>query len=239
MAGAFTNADVVGAKVGATYTGMQLFANPEQVPLNFLSAPGIYHRQVQEAGVQLCETPGRRAVWWHALPDFTPPGQMNDSLPGVYSVDPIQDVIDFTNGNYESAVQGGVARETVLVPFPHLTALNSSYSFAFGLYVKYFDQYSNADVWEDAVGDISLIAARTDQQAYPWYPIAGERRGKFDVSAVRYSPDKGERKQMCPTTTTGTPNIVNPIISIYGRGIYLYGQRTTQRTATATDRLNV
>lgn len=231
MAGAFTNSDVVGAKVGATYTGLQLFANPDIVPCHFITTPGIFHRQVQSAGIALCESPGRRCIWIHSLPDFTPPDQMTEDLPGVNSADPIADMVDYHNGNYTASAK---------VPYPPLSAWNTSFSAVFGTWVNYYDQYTDTDVWEPPEGDIGALAAYTDNNAYAWYPIAGEKRGGIrDINTIRYSPDKGERKIMCPVTTTGTPNCINPLVRFEGRGIFLYGQRTTQRTPTALDRINV
>jgi|GEM_PF-1742454 len=231
MAGAFTNSDVVGAKVGSTYTGLQLFSNPDTVPCHFITTPGIFHRQVQDAGITLCSTGGRRCIWIHSMPDFTPPEQMTDDLPGVNSADPVQDMIDYSNGSYTAVAK---------VPYPPLSAWNSSFGAAFGTWLNYYDQYTDADVWEPPEGDIGSLAAYTDNNAYAWYPIAGEQRGGVrDVNTIRYSPDKNERKLMGPTTSVSTPNVINPLVRFEGRGIYLYGQRTTQRNATALDRINV
>jgi len=227
MAGAFTNADVIGAHVGALYTGMQLFSDPDRVPCHFLTVPGVHHRQVYSAGESLCSS--RRMVWLGSMPDFTPPAQMGEDLPGVSSSDPVTDSINFTNGVYPVNAK---------VPYPLLVASNSTYVFWAGLWGYYYDQYKDAEVWEPPEGDILGLAAYTDSVAYPWFAIAGERRGTIDWSAVRYSPDKGERKRMCPIRETN-PNVVNPIVEIVNRGIFLKGQRTAYRTNSSRNRLNI
>lgn len=227
LAGAFTNSDIIGAHVGALYTGMQLFSDPDKVPCHFLAVPGVSHRQVYVAGEALCS--GRRMVWLGSMPDFTPPAQMGEDLPGVNSPDPVADAIAFTNGVYPVNAK---------VPYPLLVAANSTYDFWAGFWGFYYDQYKDAEVWEPPEGDILALAAYTDSVAYPWFAIAGERRGTVDWSAVRYSPDRGERKRMCPIVEAN-PNVVNPIVEITNRGIFLKGQRTSYRTNSSRNRLNV
>jgi phage tail sheath protein FI len=54
---------------------------------------------------------------------------------------------------------------------------------------------------------------------------------------LEYNPSQGDRDLMYDTNGTG--NALNPIINHPVHGIVIWGQRTTQRTASALDRVNV
>ena len=239
--GAFTNSDIIGAKSGSTYTGLQLLTNTDTVAVDVIASPGQWHRQVQAAGILLSETEGRRALWLYSIPDFTPADQMSLSLPGVLSDDLAQDASDFVDGTYNAAIAGGVARPTVLVPYPPLAAVNSSYSCVHAFYLNYYDQYSQIDVWEPPIGDFAQLIAKTDKDQERWYPVAGLKRGMFqDVNTIRYSPDVADRTLMYEFDGT-TQHVVNPIRYKVGEGIFCDGQRTMLRGSTvqARDRINV
>jgi hypothetical protein len=239
MDGAFTTSDVVGTKVGPTYTGMQLYSNPDTVLVDVLTAPGQWHRQVQDAGIALCESQGRRALWVYSLPDFTPPDQMNDDLPGVLSTDLAQDAVDFVNGSYNAAIAGGVARPSVKVPYPPLASVNSDYATCHAFWLNYFDQYTNEDVWEGPEGDFTQLLAKTDRDQERWFPVAGLNRGQIqDVNTIRYSPDVADRTLMY-NLVGNLQNVVNPIRSKVGVGIWIDGQRTMYRQSSVRDRNNV
>lgn len=222
MAGAFTTADVVGTRVGQTFTGLQAFRNEETVPLHFVTCPGQWHRQVILAMQELCEKPGRRAIGIVSLPD--------EEDPYVHR--------DFLNGNYNASTPGGPARATAWVPFPPLAELNSSQLTDIGPWVKYFDAYSNAEPWEPAEGELAQLIANTDNVAKPWFPVAGFRRGKVTVSDIRYSASKEDRDLLYGVVGQRT-EVLNLIVKKIGRGLALLGQRTLQRNPSATDRLNV
>jgi len=221
MAGAFTTADVIGAHVGPTYSGMQLFSNSELIPLHFLSAPGMYHRQVQNAGISLCE--GRRCVWILSVPDF----------------ESTYDARDFVNGEYNAPSPGALPRPKPHIPYPFLSAVDSSSAFCSFSWLLYEDAYSGEEVWEPGEGDILGLIGKIDNEYEPWFPIAGIRRGQLsNLSSVRHSPDVGERAATYGRSGTRI-EVLNPFVDFVGQGIFLYGQRTMARDPKATDRLHV
>ncbi len=223
MAGAFTPADVIGTHIGPAYTGLQHFANEEIVPAHFITTPGMWHRQIQLAGIELCEKEGRHCVWLFSIPDFDDP----------------YDARDFVNGEFNALTTGGIARPTPAIPYPPLATISSSYAFCVFSWLQYYDQYADAEVWEPGEGELSRIIAFVDKQFETWYPIAGLRRGKVgNISDLRYSPEKGERALIYGVVGTRT-EVINPLVKFIGQGVYLYGQRTMSRTPTATDRLHV
>jgi|CXWL01.1.fsa_nt_gi hypothetical protein len=219
LSGAFTMADVIGAKVGQVYTGLQLFANDEVVPVNWLMIPGQWHRQIITALQSLCEKKGRRAMAVVPAPD---------------SLDPFEHR-DFFNGHFKATSPGGPAVPTVIVPFPPQAEINSSQLATIVPWVTYFDQYSAKDVTEPADGEMANLIANTPA---PWFPVAGLRRGRVLVDALRYSASREDRDLLYGPVGL-TTEVVNPIIRKEGRGLVLYGQRTTQRQPSKLDRINV
>jgi hypothetical protein len=221
MAGAYTMADVIGAQVGPNFTGLQLFTNAEAVPLHFLSAPGMPHRQIQQEGITISEL--RNLVWIYSIPDF----------------DHTYDARDFVNGEYNAATPGGTAVPTAKVPYPPLSTVNTSYAFCSFSAIRYFDQYADAEVYEPGEGDVLALIAQVDQKFESWYPISGLRRGQVtNVSDLRYSPTEGERLNTYDAVGSRI-EVINSFVKFIGQGIFLWGQRTMSREATSTDRLHV
>jgi hypothetical protein len=85
---------------------------------------------------------------------------------------------------------------------------------------------------------------RNDEVAFPWLAPAGTRRGTVDnASALGYiDAATGEFQQIATRLglrDTLYENRVNPLTFIPGVGIVNYGNKTTQATASALDRINV
>lgn len=219
LAGAFTTADVVGAKVGQVYTGLQLFQNDETVAVNWLMAPGQWHRQVINALQELCERPGRRALGIIPIPDLDDPFKHRD----------------FYNGAFNAASPGGPPVPTVLVPYPPTVSIDSRQMAPIAPWVAYLDGYTNTEPFEPPDGELASLVAAAPQ---PWYPVAGYRRGKLNVTQLRYSASRDDRALTYGAVGSVT-EIVNPIVAKFGRGPALFGQRTAQRAPSALDRINV
>jgi hypothetical protein len=219
MSGAFTLSDVIGTKIEAVSTGLQLFANPELVPLHVATAPGLFHRQIQLAGIEMMEA--RRGMWIFSIPDL--PHSDNAKA--------------FVNGEYNAITPGGSAIPMADVPYPPLASINSDQAMCFYGWLNYYDQYSDKNVWEPPEGDILALMARIDIQFKPWYPMSGIGRGNINVDDLRYSPDEGERERMLGLYGDNI-EVVNPIVEFIGDGIYLYGENTMARKATSMDRIH-
>jgi phage tail sheath protein FI len=114
-------------------------------------------------------------------------------------------------------------------------ALNSSYACAYWPWVKLFNPFLQID--EYVSPDIFAIRqmAFTDANFDAWFAPAGLVRGRLtkpvDVEVVL---TQGDRDALY-----GPGNIINPVQKFLTEGIVLWGQRTTQRAATALDRINV
>lgn len=218
LAGAFTLADVIGTKIGQVYTGLQLFQNEENVAVNFIMIPGQWHRQVITALQTLCERKRRRCMGIVPIPDEVDPFEHRNFVNGYYITGP-----------------GGTATATARVPYPPLTAIDSSQLAVVGPWVGYFDAYANVNVFEPMDGDVGELVATTPQ---PWFPIAGERRGGVNADTVRYSASQDDRDLLYGPVGNET-EILNLVVAVEGQGLQLTGQRTAQRAPTSLDRINV
>jgi phage tail sheath protein FI len=138
--------------------------------------------------------------------------------PDSPTVATVQNVLDFTNGTLVRS-----------------TALNSSYAAIYWTWQQVFDEFNDTDVWTAPSGHIAAVYAHNDNVQAPWFAPAGLKRGKVVGSTdVRLSPDQDQRDSL-----QGPGQCVNPIVNFVGEGIFVFGQKTTQRATTALDRVNV
>lgn len=112
--------------------------------------------------------------------------------------------------------------------------INSSYVGAYWPWLQDYDADNKQYIWLPPSTYALAQLAYTDNVADPWFAAAGLRRGKVTALDVEYSPTRSDRDLLY-----GDTNIVNPIVSLVGEGIAIWGQKTGQRTASATDRINV
>ena len=77
--------------------------------------------------------------------------------------------------------------------------------------------------------------AVTDNVARPWFAPAGLQRGRLTKPVdVEVALNQGDRDSLY-----SGGNIINPITKFDQDGIVIFGQRTAQRTNTATNRINI
>jgi phage tail sheath protein FI len=112
--------------------------------------------------------------------------------------------------------------------------LNADTSFAaiYGGYVYIYDQYNDKYLYVPPSGYVAGVYAGTAQSSEVWYAPAGVRRGVLNVLGVETVFTEGERDSLY---TAG----INPIQNFTGEGVQVYGQKTLQSFASATDRVNV
>ena len=136
-----------------------------------------------------------------------------------YGVGTVQNAIDWTNG---LATSRG-------------SALNSSYAAVYWPWLKVFDVFEGKNRWMDpAIYGVKAMCD-TDGKAETWFAPAGFQRGRLTkATEAEVTLNKGERDSMY-----SGGNVINPIVKFPQRGLTIFGQRTTQRAATALDRINV
>ena len=131
----------------------------------------------------------------------------------------VQNAVDWHNGN-------GDGRDS---------SINSSYAACYWPWVKVFDVFSKTDLWLPPEAFAIAKMCDTDANADAWFAPAGVVRGRltrpFDTELII---NQGDRD-----TLYSGGNAVNPIVKFAQDGIVIFGQRTTQRTPSALDRVNV
>ena len=113
------------------------------------------------------------------------------------------------------------------------TFTRSSYLVVDNNYLKVYDKYNDKYVSIPAASSSAGLMAATDLNAAPWFSPAGSRRGNLlGVTALSYSPTKGERDTLYKAG-------VNPIANLPGQGVLLFGDKTHLSRPSAFDRINV
>jgi phage tail sheath protein FI len=204
---------VIGTVSGTTYTGMQVFSNPEEIDVSILATPGISYASVISAGITLAAA--RADCLFVADCPF---GLSPAEVTGWHNGDGTTNTVD-----QESRTEA------------NSTAFNSSYAALYYPFVQIYDKYNDSNVWMPP----SMVAVRTmvhtDQVGDPWIAAAGPNRSQTtSILQLEYSATQGERDLMYQSG-----NNVNPLASIVGVGVTIMGQKTLQRAPTALDRVNV
>ena len=110
---------------------------------------------------------------------------------------------------------------------------NTSYAAAYWPWCQVQDPDSGQNVWVPASTVIGGVYAYNDSVSEPWFAPAGINRGGLStvIRAERRLP-QGDRD----TLYNGK---VNPIATLAGTGVVVFGQKTLQTRASALDRVNV
>lgn len=109
----------------------------------------------------------------------------------------------------------------------------SSYLVLDNNFLKVYDKYNDEYVFIPAASSTAGLMASTDFSSAPWFSPAGSRRGQYlGVTSLAYSASKSQRDTLYKAS-------VNPIVSLPGQGILLYGDKTKLGRPSAFDRINV
>jgi len=110
---------------------------------------------------------------------------------------------------------------------------DSSYLIVDGNWFKVYNKYQDKYEFIPAASSTAGVMAAADAVSAPWYSPAGSRRGQYiGVTELLINPSKTERDTLYK-------NGINPIVSIPGQGVMLYGDKTHQSRPSAFDRINV
>ena len=113
------------------------------------------------------------------------------------------------------------------------TFTKSSYLFNDGNFLKVYDKFNDQFINIPAASSTAGLMAATDINRAAWFSPAGSRRGQYlGITALAYTPTKGQRDTLYKAS-------VNPIANIPGAGVILFGDKTGLRRASAFDRINV
>jgi hypothetical protein len=112
-------------------------------------------------------------------------------------------------------------------------ARSSSYVVADSGFKYMYDKYNNKYRWIPLNGDVAGLCVNTDTVRDPWYSPAGLNRGQLkNAIKLAWNPNKTQRDVLYSAG-------VNPVVSLAGQGIVLFGDKTLQSKPSAFDRINV
>jgi hypothetical protein len=110
---------------------------------------------------------------------------------------------------------------------------STSYAVLDSGYKYQYDRYNDVFRWVPLCADTAGLCARTDFTDDPWFSPGGYTRGQVKgVTKLSYNPDQVGRDTLYKSG-------INPIVSFYGQGTILYGDKTLFAKPSAFDRINV
>lgn len=184
-----------------------LFEDKDQVEIDFLIAPSA---RTQTSQVTI----------------------VNDLVATAQSTRKDCVVVTSPNRNAILNVTSDADKVTNTVTFANALT-KSSYLIVDNNFLKIYDKYNDRYVDVPAASTVAGIMAATDINRAAWFSPAGSRRGQLlGITALNYSPTKGQRDTLYKAG-------VNPIANIPGQGALLFGDKTMLGRPSAFDRINV
>ncbi len=96
-----------------------------------------------------------------------------------------------------------------------------------------YDRFADKYRYIPVCGDVAGLCASTTANGLPWFSPAGLNRGAIrNAVKLAYSPTKSERDTLYQKR-------INPVTSLPGQGIVLFGDKTALASPSAFDRINV
>ena len=96
-----------------------------------------------------------------------------------------------------------------------------------------YDRFADKYRYVPCNGDVAGLCAATTANGLPWFSPAGLNRGAIkNAVKLAFSPTRTERDKLYQ-------NRINPITSLPGQGILLFGDKTALASPSAFDRINV
>jgi len=115
----------------------------------------------------------------------------------------------------------------------YATDLDTSFAATYWPWAQTMDPATGQNVWVPASTLMPGVYMANDRAAYPWIAPAGTNRGIMtNVTRVERVITQSGRDALYEAN-------VNPLATLPGYGIVVYGQKTLQKKNTALDRVNV
>ena len=145
-----------------------------------------------------------------------------------------KDCVTFISPNRSSVVNVSASSDQLSNVQAFFAPLaSSSYAVFDSGYQYFYDRFNKKFNYMPLSSDIAGLCVRTDVDQFPWFSPAGTSRGSL-AHAVKlaYNPGQEDRDQLYS-------NRINPVISLPGSGITLFGDKTALSFSSAFDRINV
>lgn len=154
-----------------------------------------------------------------------------------------KDAIGFVSAHDNAAISGDrlkgdiatILSDTVSYKNTDLALSNdvAMYNFMDSGWKYIFDKYNNIFRWVPLNGDMAGLCARTSATNDDWWSPGGYNRGGLkNVLKLSYNPNNAHRDELYR-------NGINPVISVAGSGVLLFGDKTMTSKPSAFDRVNV
>jgi len=145
-----------------------------------------------------------------------------------------KDCVAFISPNRDSVVNVSSSADqlsNVLSFFAPLAS--SSYAVFDSGYQYFYDRFNKRFAYIPLSSDVAGLCVRTDRDQFPWFSPAGTSRGSLAHSVkLAFNPGQEDRDRLYSSR-------INPVISLPGSGIILYGDKTALSYQSAFDRINV
>ena len=130
-----------------------------------------------------------------------------------------------------AALTSSQQKENTLAFFSGMTS--TSYAVLDSGYKYMYDRWNDKYRYIPCNGDVAGLCVSTSASLDDWYSPAGLNRGGI-LNAVKlaYNPNKADRDELYQAR-------INPITSLRGQGITLFGDKTALSSPSAFDRINV
>ena len=206
------------AELGDLITSYQLFANKEEIEVDYLiMGPGLENKYQSQA----------KANYLISI--------ANDRKDCMAVISPHRyDVVSEPDPSAPNVRRYLTAEQITNNIIEFYSPLSSSSYTVFDTGYKYtFDRFNNKFRYIPTNADVAGLMVRTSIFAYPWFSPAGEQRGVINNAIkLAYNPNKAQRDRLYPKR-------INSIINKPGSGILLFGDKTALGYASAFDRINV
>ena len=169
------------------------------------------------------------------------------AIPGVSDKDVINAALRIANQRgdffYLIDLPFGLSRDQAVlwhngsllsVPGAPVAPIDDRLCAVFGTWYEADDTYSKKTIWLPPCGGVAADMAASDETS-PYVAVAGSVRGCIESAiSVEYSPTAQDRDVLC-----AGQNRINPLVNFANGGVTIYGNRTTQRRATALDSIHI
>ena len=134
-------------------------------------------------------------------------------------------------GSGGSALSAADQRTNTINFFNSVTS--SSYAVLDSGYKYMYDRFNDKYRYVACNGDVAGLCVNVSETVADWISPAGLNRGGIrNVIKLAYNPNKADRDELYQ-------NRINPIVSLSGSGVVLFGDKTALASPSAFDRINV
>ena len=172
-------------------TGYDLFADKDQVEIDFIISPSLADRTNHVALAN--DLIGKAAARKDCVAVVSPARD---------------DVVNQTNST--TIVSNVVATAKAVTPF-------SSYAVQDGNFLKVFDKFNDQFIFIPASSSTAGIMAATDINRAAWFSPAGSRRGQYlGITSLAFTPTKSERDTLYKNSVNPIANIPGSGVILFG-----------------------